>query len=161
MSSSQQETGFGLVETLVAVVILGITILAALRLFNLFISNLTTSRQRDGIATWIASDLAQLRSSLSDWTLNPDDGTYSPPEVACESNTLATAARSDIPSSFPVNAVITDVANTSAALQDVKIMRTITAEGNAFNVSYATAAGTDVEVNTTTTLVPPALAWCP
>jgi Tfp pilus assembly protein PilV len=163
MKDAHQEAGFGLVETLVAVVILGITTIAALQMFSLFSRNFTTSRQRDGISTLISSDLAQLRSKLTTWSA-ASDGNYSPPEAACGSNTLAAAVRSDLASSFPATATITSGANSSGPLQNVQITRTITIpadNGNAFNVSYAAASGTSVEVNTSTTLVPPALAWCP
>lgn len=163
MKGTHQEAGFGLVETLVAVVILGITTIAALQMFSLFSRNFTTSRQRDGISNLISSDLAQLRSRLTTWSAG-SDGNYTPPEAACGSNTLATAVRNDLASSFPATATITGGANSSGALQNVQITRTITIpadNGNALNVSYAATSGTSVEVNTSTTLVPPALAWCP
>jgi type II secretory pathway pseudopilin PulG len=163
VKTSRQEAGFGLVETLVAVVILGITTIAALQMFSQFSRNFSSSRQRDAIATLITSDLAALRSELNVWKIG-SDGSYAPPEAACGSNTLATAVRSDLPSPFPATTMITGGANTSGPLQGVQITRTITIpadNGNAFNVSYAAASGTSVEVNTSTTLVPPALAWCP
>jgi Tfp pilus assembly protein PilV len=163
VKTSCHEAGFGLVETLVAVVILGITTIAALQMFSQFSRNFSSSRQRDGISTLITSDLAQLRSRLNNWSAG-SDGSYTPPEAACGSNTLATAVRSDLPSSFPATAMITGEANTSGPLRGVQITRTISISannGNAFNVSYTAASGTSIEVNTSTTLVPPALAWCP
>lgn len=180
MTGARAEQGFSLVEAMVAIVVLAIASLVALELFGGFSRSLTASRQRDAISTLVATDLAQLRSAVQSWCrVRPDAnglpvsdcsgtivtsdwrGSYNPPSDACDASTLATTMVAANPTIFAAEAVLTVTTDDPTPLQGVSITRSLAATGNTLEITYTSAAGTSVAVQTSTTLVPAALGWCP
>lgn len=172
----RSQRGFGMVEALVAMLVLAVAAITALQLFGGFSRSFLASRQRDAIATLVSADLAQLDATVQGWcrvasdgssgcsgTLATSDwqGSYNPPLAACDASTLAETMVAADPGRFPATATLTVLAADPAALQGVVIRRSLSASGNSLQVGYEATAGTTVVLHTRTTLVPEALGWCP
>lgn len=145
-----------------ASVLLFVAIAAVSDVFTTFSRNFTSSRLRDGLSALIAEDLENLRGRVAaygspDTTTNPGQVTYSPSAPVCDAATLAADMVTSNTATFPATFTIT----APARLRNVVVNRTITANGNRLEVSYATANGSPISLRLQSTLVPPAQSWCP
>ena len=163
--------GLTFVEVLVAFVIVVLSGVFSVQLFGQFTRRIAEARDRDALGTIVTRDLAMIRRRVEaycDVRLSPCDGplpegegqrAYNPGTAVCDSGQLAEdlAARAGLPASADLRAGVND----PASVASVVLVRRIEASGNELKVSYATGAGSTIEVRTSTTLVPPALGWCP
>jgi type II secretory pathway pseudopilin PulG len=177
--------GFTFVEALVATAILFVVAASTAHLFSSFSSSFLSSRQRDSIQNLINNDLSKVRQLVKEYCRIQDpnssqnssaltdcpgsrpsqdtSGAYNPDDSLngdCDQNTLAVAMVSANSTQFP-NSIQVNTTDSSVRLNNVAITRTLNAEGNELLVSYITSANGRELAKTTTTLVPPAIGWCP
>lgn len=174
-----QLTGFTFVEIVVAIVIMLVLTSATVHLFRSFSSSFLSSRQRDSIQTLILNDSGALRQLVKEYCRIPQtgslknctgtiplqdwNGAYNPDDTAngdCDQNRLAETMVSANPEKFPSSHQL-EISSNSFELKNVTITRLLNAQGNELSISYTTAADGRVLARTTTTLVPPAIGWCP
>jgi type II secretory pathway pseudopilin PulG len=165
------QAGLTFVEVLVAFVIVALSSVFSVQLFGQFTRRIAESRERDALGAIVTRDLATIRRTVEaycDVRIAPCTGplpegegqrAYNPDLADCDSGRLAEAmaARAGFPASTELRAGGDD----PASVADVVLERRIEASGNELKVSYATRSGSTIEVRTSTTLVPPALGWCP
>ena len=170
-SRPRSQAGLTLVEVMVAFVLVVLSSVFSVLLFGQFTRRIAEARQRDALGTIVTRDLATIRRRVEaycDVARNPCGGplpagegqqAYNPDLATCDSGRLAEAmaAQPGFPASADLRAGIDD----PASVAGVVLERRVEASGNALNVSYATRSGSTIEVRTSTTLVPPALGWCP
>jgi type II secretory pathway pseudopilin PulG len=176
---SPQLTGITFVEIVVAISIMLVLASATVHLFRGFSSSFLSSRQRDSIQTLILNDSGVLRQLVKEYCRIPQagnltsctgtiplqdwNGAYNPDDTAngdCDQNRLAAAMVSANPEKFPSSHQL-DVSSNSIDLKHVTITRLLHAQGNELSISYTTAVDGRVVARTTTTLVTPAIGWCP
>ncbi len=154
------DSGFSVVEVVIASVLLIVAIAATSDVFTNFSRNFTSSRLRDGLSALIAEDLENLRGQVAAYgspTTTAGQVTYSPIASVCNTATLAADMVATNTATFPATSTIT----APPRLRNVVVNRTITANGNRLEVSYATANGSPISLRLQSTLVPPAQSWCP
>jgi hypothetical protein len=165
------QAGLTFVEVLVAFVIVVMSSVFSVQLFGQFTRRIAEARERDALGTIVARDLASIRRRVEaycDVRIAPCDGplpegegqrAYNPDLASCDNGQLAEAmaARAGFLATTELRAGVDD----PASVANVVLERRIEASGNELKVSYATRSGSTIEVRTSTTLVPPALGWCP
>jgi hypothetical protein len=183
-ASKRNPQGFSYIEGLVASLVLLFAATMATRLFTDFSSRFQASRQRDSIQALVTRDLGQLRLLVNsycrlnenkantgplmpcigekptqDWNgaYNPDD---SVPNGDCDSGLLAEAMVASNPDFFPLSITL-DQGTISSPLSSISITRTLTPTGSELTATYVSRFNDQIKARTATTLVPPALGWCP
>ena len=156
---------------------------------NLFIqssNNTRSSSLRDAVNARIAEDIDELRRISTEWacangtactglaidadkpvayqTATTSPGDY---KTACSSSTVAGLMKQQLPAALPSGPTVLDWNKNRpagiaipVALSTVTINRTISADGNMLQISYATGPGSPFKVELQTSLVPEAVGWC-
>lgn len=157
--------GVGLVDAMVSSSILMVIVSQSAGLFGNSMDALSNSKLRDGLNAAISADLELVRDEVSNWASGTSmDGqiTYEPGDAECSAGTLGEAlltAKSDV---LPVASTL-DLSSAPTALRGTTINRSISVDPsnkNLIHISYATADGSPISVNQSTTLATPAQGWC-
>lgn len=167
--------GLTYVEVMIATFVLVVIAITNLELFTSFGKSFLESRQRDSIQSLIINDLAGLRrlvqsycrhddDALADCTgsfpVHDKDGSYNPDSSSCTTRRLAVAMEEANPTHFPSTATL-DPGASANVLAGTIITRRITPAGNELKVFYTTNSESKVQVQMSTSMIPPALGWCP
>ena len=164
---------------MIATVIMLVVVATSARLFTYFSTNFLSSRERDSIGALIQKDISKMRQLVKDYCRIPNpltlqacngtiatqdwNGSYNPDDKIngdCDQSRLAEAMKTANPNQFP-NTEILDTSSGPSNVRNVAITRRLSAQGNELSLNYATTSGSSIAVQTSTTLVPPALGWCP
>ena len=165
----QQSSGFSITESLIAATILLASTNFSVQFFNRSNESLNLAKLNDYVHAVIKSDLETVRSNLSDWSADTGSATgitsYSPPDAACQSRSLASAFLND-PASSQATSYGLDLSNSPVPLQGLVVDASLSADPdneNLLRVVYSSEAspGAPVQVNQQALLLSPAQGWCP
>jgi type II secretory pathway pseudopilin PulG len=156
--------GITVIELIVSAAILLIAIAASVSLFNSYIRDTSTAKQRDGITTVILKDLEGMKYSASRLWLSSGASTtsitvYTPPSANCSADTLGSAAVSQDSKFTSGSSIVSLDSTTAQALGNPTITRSISHSGNLINIVYSTSSPVPTRVSTS--LLPSAIGWCP
>ena len=149
---------------MVSTCILMLIVTQSAGLFGTSLSALTKSTLRDGINGAISANIEQVRHDIADWKKTATlDGQlqYNPDPAICQAGTLGQALLTS--SSLSSGTTRVSLTNAPTKLQGVAINRTVSVDpdnSNLIRISYATADGSPIQVNQSTTLATPAQGWC-
>ena len=158
--------GVGLVDAMVSSSILMVIVSQSAGLFGASMNAIGNGQLRDGLNAAISADMELVRQDVADWASDSSMGgqlTYDPDVTACDAGTLGTALLSDTDSGLSAGTTQLSMTEAPSKLQGVTINRTISVDpdnANLIKISYATADGSAISVNQSTTLSTPAQGWC-
>ena len=158
-------SGVGLVDAMVSSSILMVIVSQSADLFGHSMNALSNSKVRDGLNAAISADLEEVRHEVSDWASSTTvDGqmSYAPGDAECAAGKLGEALLTTKSAVLPVKSTI-DLSTAPIQLKGTTINRSISLDPdnkNLIRISYATADGSPIKVNQSTTLATPAQGWC-
>ena len=158
--------GVGLVDAMVSSSILMVIVSQSAGLFGASMNAIGNGQLRDGLNAAISADMELVRQDVADWASDSSmDGqlTYAPDVAECDAGTLGEALLNDQNSGLSSGTTQVSLSNAPTKLQGVQINRTISVDpdnANLIRISYATADGSAISVNQSTTLATPAQGWC-
>ena len=165
----QQSAGFSITESLIAATILLASTNFSVQFFNRSNENLNLAKLNDYAQAVVKSDLETIRSNLADWTANTSSATgitsYSPPDAACQSRSLASAFLNDLSSNQAISYGL-DLSQSPVPLQGLVVDASLSVDQdnqNLLRVAYSSDAspGAPVQINQHALLLSPAQGWCP
>lgn len=162
----QLSGGVGLVDAMMSTTILMVIVSQSAGLFGNSMNALNKSQLRDGINGAISADIELVRHDVANWAKDSSmDGQlrYSPSAEQCDGDSLGSALLADTTSGLSAGTTRVSMANAPTKLQGIQINRTISVDpdnANLIKISYATANGSAISVNQSTTLSTPAQGWC-
>lgn len=161
------------------------TVSQSANLFGQSMHALGRGQLRDSINAAIARDLEQVRHVVANWAIDPGGGidgqlSYHPESrsaTACSAGTLGKALLADNQTTLPARSLL-DLSKGPSRLNGITITRTIFApvdNPNVIQIAYFSGASSGassssststnslalIKTSQSTTLVPPAQAWCP
>lgn len=157
--------GVGLVDAMVSSSILMVIVSQSAGLFGNSMNALSNSKLRDGLNAAISADLELVRHEVADWaSTTAVDGqmSYAPGDAECAAGKLGEALLTAKSAVLPVASTI-DLSTAPVQLKGTTINRSISVDPdnkNLIRISYATANGSAIKVNQSTTLATPAQGWC-
>lgn len=164
----QQSSGFSITESLIAATILLASTNFSVQFFNRSNESLNLAKLNDYAQAVVKSDLETVRSNLADWTANTSSATgitsYSPPDDACQSRSLASAFLNDLASNQAINYGL-DLSNSPVPLQGLVVDASLSVDPdnqNLLRVAYSSKAspGAPVQIKQQALLLSPAQGWC-
>lgn len=165
----QQSSGFSITESLIAATILLASTNFSVQFFNRSNESLNLAKLNDYAQAVVKSDLETVRSNLADWTANTSSATgitsYSPPDDACQSRSLASAFLNDLASNQAINYGL-DLSSSPVPLQGLVVDASLSVDPdnqNLLRVAYSSKASPSapVQINQQALLLSPAQGWCP
>ena len=164
----KQSSGFSITESLIAATILLASTNFTVQFFNRSNESLNLSKLSDYAHAIVENDLEMIRSNLSNWTADTSSATgmssYSPPDAACQSRSLAKAFLND-PASSQATSYGLDLSQSPVPLQGLAVDASLSVDPNNANllrVEYSSDASPNapVQINQQALLLSPAQGWC-
>ena len=158
--------GVGLVDAMVSSSILMVIVSQSAGLFGASMNAIGNGQLRDGLNAAISADMELVRQDVAGWASDSSmDGqlTYDPDPTVCDAGELGKALLEDADSGLSSGTTEVSLSGAPTKLQGVTINRTISVDPdnkNLIRISYATADGSAIKVNQSTTLATPAQGWC-
>ena len=158
--------GVGLVDAMVSSSILMLIVSQSAGLFGQSMNALSKGRLRDGLNAAISADMELVRKSVAEWASDTSMGgqlTYAPDPATCDAGTLGQALLADPSSGLSTGTSTVSLNGPPTPPQGISIERTVAVDPNNPNlihVSYATNAGSSMNVEQNATFATPAQGWC-